>query len=280
MCSTPFYEVKKGRRGRFLELHKSMANLIRLYIEGPLRTGEAIDLVEGQAHYINNVMRLKMGDDVALFNGRDGEWRASIVQGRKKRCLLDVQEKLRDQVGCPDLWLVFAPIKKQRLDFIMEKATELGVVAFQPIITRRTVVSKIKTPRLQAQTIEAAEQCERLHIPEVYEALSLLQVMENWSAERHIFVLDERGGALPIQQALLNQGEALEKIGPCAILCGPEGGFDPSELDLLGKLPFVTRISVGPRILRADTAAIAAISCWQSVLGDWQKPLRERYEEE
>lgn len=257
-----------------------MANLIRIYVEDDLAQNQSIELNDQQGHYVNNVMRLKVGDEVALFNGRDGEWCASIVESRKKRCLLHVNDKTRDQVGCPDLWLVFAPLKKQRLDFIMEKATELGVGAFQPIITRRTIVSKIRSDRLEAQTIEAAEQCERLHIPDVFDVLPLAQLMKDWPIERQIFVLDERGGALPIGQSLLNFAKSDKKDAPCALLTGPEGGFDPSELDLLDKLPFVTRISVGPRILRADTAALAAISCWQSVLGDWQKPLRDRYEKE
>lgn len=257
-----------------------MANLIRIYVDQALVQGQSIDLEDQQAHYVNNVMRLKVGDEIALFNGQDGEWRSAIVEGRKKRCVLGVLEKTREQIGCPDLWLVFAPIKKQRLDFIMEKATELGVSAFQPVITRRTIVSKIRPDRLQAQTIEAAEQCERLHIPEVFDALSLAQVLKDWPPARTLFVLDERGGALPIDQSLLNHAASEKKDAPCAFLVGPEGGFDPSELDLLDKLPNVARISVGPRILRADTAALAAISCWQSVLGDWQAPLRERYEKE
>jgi 16S rRNA (uracil1498-N3)-methyltransferase len=148
------------------------------------------------------------------------------------------------------------------------------------VITRRTIVSKIRDDRLQAQTIEAAEQCERLHIPKVFEDVSLPQLLNDWPRERILFVLDERGGALPIGQSLLNHAASAEKEDPCAILTGPEGGFDPSELDLLDKMPFVRRVSVGPRVLRADTAALAAISCWQSVLGDWQVPLRDRYEQE
>ncbi len=252
-----------------------MASIIRLYIDGPLSAGQLVDLPSDQAHYVNNVMRLSVGDELALFNGQDGEWSARIIEARKKRCSLEVGTKTRGQDSSPDLWLVFAPIKKQRLDFIIEKATELGVSALKPVITRRTIVSKIRTDRLHAQAIEASEQCERLNIPQVDDAVSLPQLLNDWPSERRLFVLDERGGAEPILEAFQNT-----EPGPHAILTGPEGGFDPSELDLLRKNSFVTPISVGPRILRADTAALAAISCWQSVLGDWQVPLRERFEKE
>lgn len=251
-----------------------MASIIRLFMDCPLHGGQLVDLREDQAHYVNNVMRMKVGDRVALFNGREGEWSVRIVEARKKRCSVEVIEQTREQETCPDLWLVFAPIKKQRLDFIIEKATELGVSAFQPVITRRTIVSKTRTERLHAQAIEASEQCERLNIPVVEEAVSLAQLLKDWPQDRTLFVLDERGGARPINEAL-----KASNLSAHAILSGPEGGFEPSELDLLGKLPFVVRISVGPRILRADTAALAAISCWQSVLGDWQEPLRERFED-
>ena len=206
-----------------------MASIIRLYIEAEFSAGQLVDLPQDQAHYVNNVMRLNVGDEVALFNGRDGEWSARIIEARKKRCSLEVKNKTREQDKCPDLWLVFAPIKKQRLDFIIEKATELGVSNLQPVITRRTIVSKIRTDRLHAQAIEASEQCERLNIPDVQDALSLQQLLTDWPENRLLFVLDERGGGLPINKALLNQPLNV----PSAILTGPEGGFDPSELDLL-----------------------------------------------
>ncbi|SCA57172.1 Ribosomal RNA small subunit methyltransferase E [Candidatus Terasakiella magnetica] len=255
-----------------------MASIIRLYIDSPLIEDGLIELPSDQAHYVNNVMRLKVGDKLALFNGREGEWSATITQARKKNCTLQVGKKTRQQESCPDLMLVFAPIKKQRLDFIMEKATELGVSRFQPVITKRTIVSKIRTDRLHAQTIEASEQCERLNIPEVLEAVSLPQLIQDWSKDRTLFVLNEHGGSKPILEGL--QQFVGKSCGPCAFLVGPEGGFDPSELDLLEKLQNVVPLSVGPRILRADTAALAAISCWQSVLGDWQAPLRDRFNEE
>jgi len=251
---------------------EEMANLIRLFIDGALATGNQLDLREDQAHYVNNVMRLQAEDRVAVFNGCDGEWQARIVSARKKKCLIEVEDKTRDQDGCPDLWLVFAPIKKQRMDFIVEKATELGVAALVPVITQRTITSRINTERLHAQVIEASEQCERLNIPAIKEAVSLAQLIKDWPQERRLFVLNEQGGAPAINLGLQNA----DSREPAAILVGPEGGFDPSELDLLLKLPFVTPLSIGPRILRADTAALAALSCWQSVLGDWQTPLRER----
>ncbi|WP_135081800.1 16S rRNA (uracil(1498)-N(3))-methyltransferase [Terasakiella sp. SH-1] len=252
--------------------------MIRLYIDTSLSVGLSQDLSSDQAHYVNNVMRLKVGDEVAVFNGQDGEWLGQISSARKKNCTIQLIEKIREQDSCPDLMLVFAPIKKQRLDFIMEKATELGVSDFQPVITQRTIASKIRSDRLCAQTIEASEQCERLNIPVVHEAVSLVQLVKDWPQERTLFVLNEHGGAKPILEGL--QEFAGKEIGPCAILVGPEGGFDPSELDLLAKLQNVVPLSIGPRILRADTAALAAISCWQSVLGDWQVPLRKRFEKE
>ncbi|NVK19009.1 MAG: 16S rRNA (uracil(1498)-N(3))-methyltransferase [Methylocystaceae bacterium] len=252
-----------------------MSTTIRLYAEDQLTGDKQIELSSDQAHYINNVMRLNVGDEVLLFNALDGEWAATIQESKKKRCVLQVGSKTRDTEKMPDLWLCFAPIKKQRLDFIIEKATELGVSCLQPVITRHTIVSKIRTDRLHAQAIEASEQCERLNIPDVKEAVSLTQLIKDWPENRRLFVLDERGGAEPIDQALRTH-----KDGPHAFLTGPEGGFEASELDLLRKLPFVTPISLGPRILRADTAALAAISCWQSVCGDWQKPLRNRFGEE
>lgn len=252
-----------------------MSTQIRLYLDSVLSSAQQVELTTDQAHYINNVMRLAVGDPVILFNEQSGEWAAQIVEARKKRCVVEISDKLRDPEATPDLWLCFAPIKKQRLDFIIEKATELGVSSLQPVITRHTIVSKIRTDRLHAQAIEASEQCERLNIPDVKDAVSLAQLIKDWPEERRLFVLDERGGALPIHEALMAHRE-----GPHAFLTGPEGGFETSELDLLRKLPFVTPISLGPRILRADTAALAAISCWQSVIGDWQEPLRNRFGEE
>jgi len=252
-----------------------MSTLIRLYAETALAQDQQIELPADQAHYINNVMRLNVGDPVLVFNAQDGEWAATLLEGKKKRCVLQVGEKKRAPEETPDLWLCFAPIKKQRLDFIIEKATELGVSHLQPVITRHTITSKIRTDRLHAQAIEASEQCERLNIPDVKEAVSLTQLIKDWPENRRLFVLDERGGAEPINQALQTHKDGLH-----AFLTGPEGGFEASELDLLRKLPFVTPISLGPRILRADTAALAAISCWQSVCGDWQEPLRNRFGEE
>ncbi|MDV7338200.1 16S rRNA (uracil(1498)-N(3))-methyltransferase [Terasakiella sp. A23] len=252
-----------------------MSTDIRLFTEHDLQADCLISLEADQAHYINNVMRLNVGDGLRLFNARAGEWTSEIIEARKKRCVLKVGKQVREQEETPDLWLVFAPIKKQRLDFIIEKATELGVSSLQPVITRRTIVSKIRNDRLHAQAIEASEQCERLNIPDVKDAVSLAQLVKDWPQDRRLFVLDEHGGAAPIHEALMSHKE-----GAHAFLTGPEGGFDATELDLLRKLPFVTPISLGPRILRADTAALAAISCWQSVIGDWQVPLRNRFGEE
>ncbi len=255
-----------------------MASVIRLYVDQAMAVQQQINLSAEQAHYVNNVMRLKAGDPLSLFNGRDGEFSATLLNGHKKNALVQLENRTREQDSCPDLTLVFAPIKKQRLDFIIEKATELGVRTLQPVLTQRTITSKIRIERLQAQTVEAAEQCERLNIPDVHEAVSLSQLMKDWRVDCRVLVLNEHGGSRPIHEVL--QEAQPHETGSWAIFVGPEGGFTSSELDLMLKLPNVEAVSIGPRILRADTAALAAISCWQSVLGDWQSPLRERINKE
>ena len=239
---------------------------IRLFIEGDLADGAAIECSRDQAHYLVHVLRLAPGAPVALFNGRDGEWLAHIDAAGKKSAILAVDSQLRPQAPEPDLWLVFAPVKRAPLDFLVQKATELGVSALMPAITRRTVVERVKRERMAANAIEAAEQCERLTVPRIENARPLSQILESWPAERRILLCAEAGEAAPIHDFLRESGPG----GPWAVLTGPEGGFDQMELDLLNKFPNVNAVGLGPRILRADTAALAALACWQAVLGDWR----------
>ena len=246
----------------------------RLFVRDDLAAGAPVALTRDQTHYLAHVLRLGSGAAVALFNGRDGEWLARIESLRKNGALLAVGGRLREQGVEPDLWLVFAPVKRAPLDFLVQKATELGVSALLPAITRRTVVERVKRARMEANAVEAAEQCERLTVPEVREAAPLSRILDDWRGGRHILLCAESGDAEPIHAFL-------ERIGPagrCAILTGPEGGFEKTELDALRKLPFVTAVGLGPRVLRADTAALAALACWQAVLGDWRKrpPGREQ----
>jgi len=238
----------------------------RLYIEGDLAAGAAVECGRDQAHYLAHVLRMSPGDPVALFNGRDGEWLARIDKTGKKSVVFVVSRQLRPQAPEPDLWLVFAPVKRAPLDFLVQKATELGVSALMPAITRRTVVERIKRERMEANAIEAAEQCERLTLPRVDDARALSQILDSWPPERRILLCAEAGEAAPINEFL----RECDPGGAWAVLTGPEGGFEQTELDLLHKFPNVSAVGLGPRILRADTAALAALSCWQAALGDWR----------
>ncbi len=242
---------------------------IRLHVEDDLGPGAALALTPAQAHYLGNVMRLGVGDELLLFNGRDGEWRATIDGQGKGSCAVSVTGRARPQSRGPDLWLVFAPIKRARIDFLAEKATELGVAALVPVFTRRTVVRRVNTARLRAHAVEAAEQSGRLDVPEVREARPLAELIGSWPEGRRVLVCDESGGGAPIAEVLA-QAPGPRGGAPWALLVGPEGGFDPSELDALRKLPFVTLVGLGPRLLRADTAALAALACWQALAGDWR----------
>ena len=241
----------------------------RLFVEAPLSAGAAVAASEGQAHYLNHVMRAKAGDAVALFNGRDGEWAAHVAYPSRRLVQLDVRERLREQTADPDVWLVFAPVK--RIEFLVEKATELGAAALHAVFTRRTNMARVNTARLKAHCMEAAEQSDRLSVPEVSEARPFMDVMAAWPAGRRLYFLDETGGGAPIAELLLREktGNDANVKTPCAFLTGPEGGFDQSELDALRRLPFATAVGLGPRILRAETAALAALACWQAFCGDW-----------
>ncbi len=238
---------------------------IRLFITDALEAGHSIALSEPQAHYVAHVMRLKVGAEVRVFNGQQGEWRATISAISKKGCTLHLGELTRPQKPEPDLWLAFAPIKRARIDLVVEKATELGVSVLWPVFTQHTNAERINLARLRATAIEAAEQCERLTVPEVREPTAFAHVMTQWPQSRRLFVLDETGAGQPIAVALNAYASQ-----PCGFLVGPEGGFAQTELDGLAQLTFVSRISLGPRILRAETAALAALVTWQSLIGDWR----------
>lgn len=237
---------------------------IRLYVEAPLAEGGLVELDRDQRHYLINVMRQEEGAPVQLFNGRDGEWTAEIVQVTKKACALAPRAQAREQDAVPDVALWFAPVKKLRLDFLVQKATELGVASIRPVMTRRTNAGRVKDERMVANVIEAVEQCGRLTVPEVLDTLSLEEVLAA-EPERRILFCDEGGDVRPIAEALAKGTPGAS----WAVLIGPEGGFAPEERDMLRAQDRVVPVSLGPRIMRADTAAIAALSLWQAHLGDW-----------
>ena len=236
---------------------------IRLCVTQALAKGQTIPLTRDQAHYLFGVMRLKQGARVLLFNGVDGEFLAEVVDAGKRKGALNCLEKTRPLQMPPDLWLLFAPIKKARTAFIVEKAVELGVARILPVQTRFTNAERIRQDRLQAHALEAAEQCGGTYVPDVEDIRRLELVLEDWPADRQLVFCDEAiAGAREVLAGMADQKK-------WAILIGPEGGFSEDERKQLAALPFVTKISLGPRILRADTAAVAAITLWQSALGDW-----------
>ena len=239
--------------------------LPRLYVRHSLARGTAVELEPGQARYLHVVLRLDLGASVMAFNDADGEWLCRIAEIGKRRMRLAVDEQLRSPQLETDLWLMFAPIKRARLDWLVEKATELGVATLLPVWTARTQSERINLERLQAHAIEAAEQSERLSIPELRRPEALDKTLAGWPAERRLIVCDESGAGQPI-------AEAAGRLppGPTALLIGPEGGFNERELDALGKLPFVTRVGLGPRVLRAETAALAGLAVLQAIAGDWR----------
>jgi 16S rRNA (uracil1498-N3)-methyltransferase len=235
---------------------------VRLYVEAPLGPTARVELGEGQAHYLLNVMRAKTGDRLGLFNGRDGEWRARIVETRKRACVLECEVQTVPQRDALDLWLVFAPIKKTPADYVVQKATELGVSVLQPVITRRTIARRVNLERMRANAVEAAEQSGRTDVPEIREPADLDGLLAAWPQERRLLFCDEAGDAPPVAEALRQAPR-----GPWAVLTGPEGGFEPSERAQLRALPSVVPVSLGERVLRADTAALAALAIWQALKG-------------
>lgn len=238
----------------------------RLFVDAPLEAGGTIDLDKARSHYLTSVMRLGAGADVRLFNGRDGEWRA-VIGGGRKAVSLEVGEQSRPQAAEPDIWLAFAPLKKDRMDFLVEKATELGAAVLQPVLTRRTIVGRVNTDRLRAQAIEASEQCERLTVPEIREPVDLHHLVATWPEDRLAIILDETGTGGPAASELAAFGAM-----PAACISGPEGGYEKSELDLMRTLPIYAAVSLGPRILRAETAVLVSLAIWQSVCGDGGRP--------
>jgi len=246
----------------------SLAPKIRLFIAESLAQDAGIMLDRDQTHYLANVMRVKLGSIIALFNGRDGEWLAEITAVSKKCVELRVTEHRREQDAPVDLWLVFAPIKKARLDFMAQKATELGVSKLQPVVTQYTNLDRVKVERIAANAREAAEQCERLEVPDVGEIMSLKEILDSWPDDRRIMFCDEDLSGKSAIEALTDVDDKISPA-PWAILIGPEGGFDEDERALIKAMPQTTVVSLGPLILRADTAAIAAVSLWQSALGKW-----------
>ncbi|PYE90386.1 16S rRNA (uracil1498-N3)-methyltransferase [Phyllobacterium leguminum] len=236
----------------------------RLFINTPLTAGSHVEPPAEAAHYLTNVLRMKNGDTVLLFNGADGEWKATIHLEGKKRVRLGVVEQTRAQTSLPDLIYCFAPLKQGRLDYMVQKAVEMGVGVLQPVITQHTQVPKIGIERIRANAVEAAEQCGVLNLPECREAAKLDRLIDEWDPSRRLIFCDEAhetDNPLPILQSL--------QPGPLGLLIGPEGGFSEQERALLNRLPFVTAIPLGPRILRADTAAVAALALMQATVGDW-----------
>ena len=237
---------------------------IRLFVAGDLAEGRVLGLSANQAHYLRHVMRCRDGDQILLFNGRDGEWCGRIDGFGKGWCSLSLAHRTRAQAQAPDLWLAFAPIKRARIDLLVQKATELGAAVLQPVLTRRTTVERVNLDRLAANAVEAAEQSERLSVPELRAPVALAGLLENWPGERRLLYCDEGGEAPPIAAAL-----AASAPGAWCVLTGPEGGFAPEERDQLRSQTFVLPVSLGPRTLRAETAVIAALALWQAFLGDW-----------
>ena len=246
-------------------------NISRLFIEDDLAAGAEVVLSEDHTHYLRRVMRREEGAPLLLFNGHDGEWQGTLALHGKSAASARVAGRTREQTVEPDIWLCFAPVKRARIDYIAEKATELGASVLQPILTRHTVVERVNIDRLRANAIEAAEQTERLSVPDVRPPVELKRLLDHWPAGRRLLICDETGAGPPIASALAAL-DAEAKAAPWAIVIGPEGGFAQEELQSLRAMLGVVPVGLGPRILRADTAALAALACWQSLLGDWQKP--------
>ena len=250
----------------------------RLHVAPDLGEGADIPTDGDQAHYLTRVLRLGVGDPVRVFNGRDGEFEASVSAVTKSTARLLLGNRVREQATVPDLWLLFAPLKKARTDFMVEKAVELGAAEIWPVLTERTDAETVRVDRLSRIAIEAAEQTERLDVPPVREAVKLESLLGKWDASRLLIYADEAGDdggrpwggeigkAAPMAAVLAGIGDS-----PAAILIGPEGGFSPAERKRLRDLPFVRPAGLGPRILRAETAALAALALWQAILGDWRR---------
>jgi len=235
-------------------------SLPRLFVRSALAAGATVELDAGQANYLGNVMRLQHDDHVLLFDGASGEWLARITEAGKKRMTLQVEDPTREQEAVPDCWLAFAPVKRAQTDWLAEKATELGIARLLPVTTARTIVQRVKLERLQAIAIEAAEQCNRTSVPNIEEPQSLASFLKA-SDGRTLYFADERGGE-PVASAF--------QPGPATILTGPEGGFTDEERAAIRSQPHAVPVSLGPRILRAETAALAALTAYMALAGDWR----------
>ena len=242
---------------------------LRLFVEAELAPGLAVAPNVAQVHYLLRVMRAEEGDYVRLFNGRDGEWRARIAGVSKRGAALICETQLFPQTEVPDVWLAFAPVKRTPADYVTQKATELGVRMLQPVFTHRTVARRVNVDRMRANAVEAAEQSGRVSVPEIREPEELTKLLRAWPVERRLIFCDEGGDARPIAQAL---GAARNESVSWGLLTGPEGGFDDEERSLIRKQSYVIPVTLGPRIMRADTAALAALAIWQAICGDWDKP--------
>jgi 16S rRNA (uracil1498-N3)-methyltransferase len=244
---------------------RTHAALPRLYIEADLAAGAQITLGKEQSLYLAAVLRKTVGDEVVLFNGRDGAWLARLTSDSKKSVALELAQQIAPQTPPSDLWYGFAPLKTERLDYVIQKAVEMGAGTIQPVITRFTQVNRLKHERLVANAIEAAEQCEVLSVPRVETELTLERLIDSWPAERALVFADEgEASSSPLDALNALRGR------PVGLLVGPEGGFSDDERTRLRALPYVVPISLGPRILRADTAAVAALAVIQAIIGDWR----------
>ena len=236
-------------------------SLPRLFVRQALSESAAVELDAAQANYLGNVMRLGVGAELLLFDGSSGEWLASITHAGKKRMTLTVERRTREPETIPDVWLAFAPVKRAQTDWLVEKATELGAARLIPVMTQRTVAERVKLERLEAIAIEAAEQCGRTRLPEIAEPMTLKQLLAGREADRRLYFADESGGE-PAARSFA--------AGPALLLTGPEGGFTEEERSLVRAAANAVPISLGPRILRAETAALAALAVYMSVAGDWR----------
>src|SRR4051812_39918234 len=232
----------------------------RLFVRQPLSTDASIELDAGQANYLGNVMRLGVGAELLVFDGSSGEWLARITEAAKKRMTLTVDRRTREPEPIPDVWLAFAPVKRAQTDWLVEKATELGAAKLVPVMTQRTIAGRVKLERLEAIAIEAAEQCGRSRLPEIDEPITLKTLLDPRNRLRRLYFADERGGE-PVASAF--------RPGPALILTGPEGGFTDEERMLIRAAPNAIPISLGPRILRAETAALATLASFMAIAGDW-----------
>ena len=247
---------------------RASATAPRLFVPDSLAENARIALTPDQAHYLRDVMRLTPGAAVRLFNGRDGAWLAEIDTLGKGKGGAVVHHPIQPQRAEPEVWLLFAPIKSARCDMLVEKAVELGVSVLQPVLTEHTQIRRVNPGRLRAQAIEAAEQCERLSVPEVRPLAELSTILATWPNDRRLWYGDESGGGAPALAAF----SAADSAAPHALLIGPEGGFSAHELDVLASASFSSGVGFGPRILRAETAAIVGLGLWQAFMGDGDLP--------